>query len=109
MITSRIIPFGLQHISESKVRKYITKYDMWQHSVAGHKYYDVQGVSAVPGIAGQCDCNWAYKGFAAQIRKNGKNILPKKVTVTASVVVDVEDEPALTAKLKKLGCTVKVE
>ena len=41
------------YLSEASVKKYIDKYDMWQHSVAGHKYYDIQKVGAVPGITGQ--------------------------------------------------------
>ena len=98
------------YISEAKVKKYITKYDMWQHSVAGHKYYDAQGVGAVPGIIGQCDCNWGYTGFAAQIRKEGKNKLPnQKYRVTATKVVTKSELPATTGPLNAMGFTVKTE
>lgn len=98
------------YISEAKVKKYITKYDMWQHSVAGHKYYDVQGVGAVPGIIGQCDCNWGYTGFAAHIRKEGKNKLSnQKYRVTATKVVAKSELPATTGPLNAMGFTVKTE
>ena len=98
------------YLSEASVKKYIDKYDMWQHSVAGHKYYDIQKVGAVPGITGQCDCNWAYKGFAAQIRKQSKNKLPEnKYRITGTKTVPEADLDKAKAQLIAMGFEVKTE
>ncbi len=98
------------YISESKVKKYVDKYDMWQHSVAGHRYYDIQRVGAVPGVEGQCDCNWGYKGFAAQIRKEGKNKLPvTQYRVTGTKIVTKACLAATEGPLKTMGFTVKTD
>lgn len=98
------------YISEAKVKKYVSKYDMWQHSVAGHRYYDVHGVGKVPGVIGQCDCNWAYIGFAAKIRKESKNNLPEqKCIVTATKIVMKADLSYTTDSLNAMGFTTTIK
>lgn len=84
----------------------ITNPTMWQHSVAGHKAYDTYSVGSVPGVAGQCDCNWAYSGLAAAIKKSGKNHFIKQVKLTATKTVKAADVAALKQEFKTRGFTV---
>lgn len=98
------------YISEDKIRnKYgITNQVMWQHSVAGNKYYDNLKVGSVPGITGECDCNWAYEGLAANIRKTGKNKLKSenKVRITAVKTVDRESVTSVCRVLTADGFSI---
>ena len=47
-------------------------------------------VKAVSGVKCQCDCDWAYIGYAAKIRKLGMNkpVAKYKVTSTKTVIKD---------------------
>ena len=96
------------YIKEERLKSVfnITNPIMWQHSVAGHKAYDTYSVGSVPGVTGQCDCNWAYSGLAAAIKKAGKNHFIKKIKVTATKTVKASDVVALKQEFKTRGFTV---
>lgn len=96
------------YIKEERLKSVfnITNPTMWQHSVAGHKAYDTYSVGSVPGVTGQCDCNWAYSGLAAAIKKAGKNHFIKKIKVTATKTVKESDVAALKQEFKTRGFTV---
>lgn len=95
------------YISEAKTTPYISKITMWQHSVAGHPSYDIAGVYTVPGVTGQCDCNWAYVGLAARIKKLGMNKFPVKYKITATKNDIPEDELSkYETPLKTMGFSV---
>ncbi len=80
---------------------------MWQFTVAGHPTLDYSKIKAVQGVSGQCDCNWAYIGYAAKIRKLGMNKPAEKFTVTGKKTVDKSDVNKTTAQLKALGFDVE--
>ncbi|MBP1542512.1 MAG: hypothetical protein J6A16_00335 [Oscillospiraceae bacterium] len=98
------------YISEDKIRnKYgINNQVMWQHSVAGHRYYDTLRVGAVPGVIGQCDCNVAYEGLAANIRKAGRNKLKadEKIRITAAKTVSRNEFSDTCRALASDGFTI---
>ena len=96
------------YIKEERLKSVfnIIKPTMWQHSVAGHKAYDTYSVGSIPGVTGQCDCNWAYSGLAAAIKKAGKNHFIKKIKVTATKTVKESDVVALKQEFKTRGFTV---
>ncbi len=82
---------------------------MWQFSVAGHPTLDYGKVGTVAGVSGQCDCNWAYIGYAAKIRELGMNkpIVKYKVTGTGTFT---EDKLAEAKEyLKAFGFSVTTE
>lgn len=81
---------------------------MWQFTVAGNSQLDYSKQGNVAGVKGQCDCNWAYVGYAAKIQKLGLNKPVRDVTVTATAVIKEKEAEALVEKLKKLGCKVKI-
>lgn len=102
------------YITESRVRdKYgINNHVMWQHSVAGHRYYDIQKVGTVSGVTGQCDCNWCYEDLAEKIRKEYKNGFKAKITkvkITATKVVAASKVTENCIALCADGYTVKAE
>ncbi|MDE7195370.1 MAG: hypothetical protein K2O14_15580 [Oscillospiraceae bacterium] len=82
---------------------------MWQFTVAGHPTLDYGKVGAVAGVSGQCDCNWAYEGYAAKIRGLGMNkpIVRYRVTGTKTLTEDKLDEA--NEQLKAMGFGVVVE
>ena len=98
------------YISENAIRnKYgINNQVMWQHSVAGHRYYDNLKVGNVPGVIGQCDCNIAYDGIAAKIRKSGKNKFntEQKVKITAAKTVNGSEVISICQKLSADGFNI---
>ena len=79
---------------------------MWQFSVAGG-VNDYNKVGKVPGVSGECDCNWSYVGYAAKIKRLGLNG-KKQICLTAEVSVEASKADKVAAKLKALGCTVKI-
>ena len=95
------------YISENAIRnKYgINNHVMWQHSVAGHPYYDNLKIGFVPGVKGQCDCDIAYEGIAAKIRKAGKNKFKsaQKVKITAAKTVSSNEVTSMCQKLSADG------
>ena len=82
---------------------------MWQFTVAGHPTLDYGRIRAVTGVKGQCDCNWAYIGYAAKIKKLGMNkpVVSYKVTGTKTVTKD--KLPEAQGQLKALGFSVTAE
>lgn len=50
-------------------------YGMWQYTSSG----------SIPGIAGKCDCNYAYKDYPTLIKSLGKNGYTKPVTPTKTL------------------------
>lgn len=78
---------------------------MWQFTVAGHPTLDYGKIKAVSGVSGQCDCNWAYVGYAAKIRKNkvNKPLIQYYVTGTKTVTADK------LAQIKEMGFEIKSE
>lgn len=100
------------YISEANMVRWgaMEKATMWQHSVAGNSSFDVQKIKAIPGIKGECDCNWAYVGLAAKIKKLGMNKFPvPKTTYTVTAVkkdLEKDEAKALMTSLKADGFTV---
>ena len=98
------------YISEDRIRnKYgINNQVMWQHSVAGNRYYDTLKAGAVPGVIGECDCNWAYEGIASKIRKAGLNKFKAetKVRITAAKTVKGNEVTAACQALSAAGYTI---
>jgi len=82
---------------------------MWQYGIAGHPQFDTKSVGAVDGVPGQCDVNWAYVGYAAKIRKLGKNKPVIKYKVTGTKTVTKQALAQAQAQLKALGFEVRVE
>ena len=96
------------YISESKAAPYLSKITVWQYSVAGNSEFDIAKIKKVPGINGECDCNWAYVGLAAKIKKLGMNKFPTvnyKITATKPAVPENEVAKYETT-LKNMGFTV---
>lgn len=84
------------YIAESRAKPYMDKITVWQHSVAGNNQFDIAGIGSVQGVPGQCDCNWAYVGLAAQIKKLGKNKFKKTAAkkTTYTLTAKAENQPA---------------
>ena len=61
------------YVRESTMSPYKNKAAIWQYSVAGNNNYDVAGVKSVPGVPGECDCNWGYVQLGKEIREKGMN------------------------------------
>ena len=78
---------------------------MWQFSVAGGAN-DYNKVGNVPGVSGECDCNWSYVGYAAKIKRLGING-KKTIKLTAEITVPENQADEITRKLQALGCTVR--
>ena len=66
-------------------------------------------VKAVSGVNGQCDCDWAYVGYAAKIRKLGMNKPVSKYKVTGTKTVTKDKLPSAEGQLKALGFSVATE
>ena len=66
---------------------YKYNYGMWQYDVAGHPTWDIHGIGSVPGVNGQCDCNYAYKDYAKIISEGGYN-KKKKTSPTVNPTPD---------------------
>lgn len=82
---------------------------MWQFTVAGNPTLDYGKVGAVEGVKGQCDCNWAYTGYAAKILKLGLNKPIVRYGVTGTKTVDQNNLNEVEAQLKALGFEVTTE
>ncbi len=80
---------------------------MWQFSVAGHPTLDYSKIKAVQGVSGQCDCNWAYVGYAAKIRKLGMNKPIEKFLVTGKKTVEKSELNKAAGQLKAIGFDVE--
>lgn len=107
---AELFPYDLwlaQYTSEGYQRDF--GQGMWQFSVAGHPTLDYGRIRAVTGVKGQCDCNWAYIGYAAKIKKLGMNkpVVSYKVTGTKTVTKD--KLPEAQGQLKALGFSVTAE
>ena len=64
----------------------ITNYDIWQFGVAGNPDFDLQVIGSIPGVSGQCDCDYMYADLPAMIKAEGKNVFPtKNITYTLTV------------------------
>ena len=63
------------YISERALRNTfgIKDYAMWQFGVAGNPSYDIEIIGSVPGVPGQCDCDYLYEDLSAKIKAEGKN------------------------------------
>ena len=83
--------------------------DMWQFTVAGHPTLDYGKIGAVSGVKGQCDCNWAYVGYAAKIKKLGMNKPVVKYKVAGTKTVTKDKLPEAQGQLKALGFEVTTE
>lgn len=76
---------------------------MWQFSVAGHPQFDIAGIGKVSGVSGQLDMNWAYVGYAAKIKKLGKNKPVQKYIITAEKTVTAAQLAQTEGAIKALG------
>lgn len=97
------------YIAQSRTTAYKKDISIWQHSVAGHPSFDIAGIKAVDGVAGQCDCNWSYVAYASKIKKLGMNkFKPKKYNLTVKangVTVTVRNK--LSAILRAMNSGAK--
>ena len=82
---------------------------MWQFGIAGHELWDYSKVGSVDGVTGQCDCNWAYVGYAAKIKKLGMNKPIIKYKVVGEKTVEAADLAKVQGQLKALGFSVTAE
>ncbi len=96
-----------QYTYEGRQRRY--GQTMWQFTVAGNPTLDYRKVGSVQGVPGQCDCNWAYTGFAAKIRKLGMNKPPEKFRVTGTKTVPANEVDAAVDSLEELGFSAAAE
>lgn len=84
---------------------------MWQFAAYGTAAEVRDGnatdIGTVSGSGGPIDCDVSYVGYAAQIRKAGKNVPFVKITAEISVAQSRAED--IAGKLKALGCSVKIE
>lgn len=104
------LPYDLwlaQYTSEGYQRDF--GQGMWQFTVAGSPTLDYGEVGAVAGVKGQCDCDWAYVGYAAKIKELGLNKPAARYRVTGTKTVDKDGLNEAKGQLKALGFEVKEE
>lgn len=82
---------------------YKGQYGMWQYNVAGNKQWDIQRVGSVYGIPGECDMDYCYVDYPAQIKAKGLNGFPKSDTAKPEEPIESKDpkppvEPTPTLK-----------
>lgn len=82
---------------------------MWQYAAYGTEEQVEDGwatnVGTVEGVKCAIDVNWCYVGYAAKIKKLGKN-KPIEYTITATKTVDKDDLDSTVKQLKTLGYKV---
>lgn len=109
-INLKSLPYDLwlaQYTSEGYQRDF--GQGMWQFTVAGSPTLDYGDVGAVAGVRGQCDCNWAYIGYAAKIKKLGLNKPVVRYKVTGTKTVNKNKLNEAKGQLKALGFEVTTE
>lgn len=83
---------------------------MWQFAALGTQSEVDKGwatmVGNLDGAGGAIDVNYAYKGYAKLIRKQGKNKQQKSVRITATKVCAEDEAEKLVKELEKLGFDV---
>ena len=77
---------------------------MWQFTVAGHPEWDYSKQGSVAGVTGPCDCDWAYVGYAAKIKKLKMN--QPLVAVRAEKLVRSSEVDSEKALLRSKGYTL---
>ncbi len=88
----------------------IKDYSMWQFGVAGNPEYDIEVIGNIPGVKGQCDCDYMYVDFPEKIKSEGKNGFtgkpPQKLyTLTIENITSKEFAEELLAKAEDEGYT----
>lgn len=71
----------------------ITNYAVWQFGVAGNADFDLEVIGNVPGVKGQCDCDYMYEDLPKKIREEGKNgfsPVSRNYTVTVGGIPSLE-------------------
>lgn len=96
-----------QYTSEGYQRQF--GQGMWQFTVAGNTALDYGKVGAVPGVKGQCDCDWAYIGYAAKIKSLGMNRPAVNYKVTGTKTVAGDKLAETQEQLSALGFEVTAE
>lgn len=85
--------------------------NMWQFAAYGTAAEVRDGnatdIGTVSGSGGPIDCDVSYVGYAAQIRKAGKNV--PLVKITAEITVAQSKVERYCQALQALGCSVKAE
>ena len=83
---------------------------MWQYAALGTaeevRKGNATAVGTVEGANGPCDVDWCYVGYAAKIRKLGKNKPVERYTVTGSKTVTAGQLAQTEGQLKALGFEV---
>ena len=86
---------------------------MWQYAALGTAAQvnarQATKVGTVEGANGPCDVNWAYVGYAAKIRKLGKNKPVTRYKVTGAKTVELRELNQAQGQLKALGFEVSVD